>query len=327
MRPLRSSRAWLSVALAAVLPTSAAAQGESVAGGAAFLLLPVGARATALGQTGVADAGSSEATFWNPAGLAGLTSSEFGVQYASTFASRNTALSIHFVSHRLGTIGVTGYLVDYGSQDIVPPGGGLPGGRVAPKNVQLFASYATAIGGAVALGVSYKLIQFRQDCQGACGPIGDATGTTHAVDLGTQITLGPHGALVIGAALQHVGFKLQVENRDQADPLPTRMALGASYWLPLHAVGASPDVEARVTLDVQDDFGEYGSPDARAGAEITYGETLYVRGGYAFLQSETRGASFGLGVRFDRVTIDFARVFYQTSAFDDPVHFGLRVAL
>lgn len=323
----RPSSIWRLLVLAALLPSAALGQDGAAGSGAAFLLVPIGARATALGQAGVAETGASEATFWNPAGLAGLQSTEFGVQYASTFASRNTALSLIFVNQELGSFGVSAYLVDYGSQDIVPPGGGLPSGRIAPKNLQLFASYATDIGRVLALGVSYKLIQFRQDCQGTCGPIGDASGTTHAVDVGTQLTLGPDGAVRIGAAVQHIGFALQVENRDQADPLPTRLVLGASYKLPLQLLGTDPAVAARINVDVQDQWNEYGSPDARLGAEIAYSETLYVRGGYAFLQSETRGASFGVGVRFDRVSVDFARVFYQASAFDDPIHFGLRIAL
>jgi hypothetical protein len=298
-----------------------------VAGGAAFLLLPVGARATALGQSGVADAGSGEAAFWNPAGLATLVSSEFGVQYASTFASRNTALSLHLASRRFGTAGVTAYLVDYGTQDRVPPGGGVPTGRVAPKNVQLSASYATAIGGAVALGVSYKLIQFRQDCQGDCGTIRDVTGTTHAVDVGAQVTLGARDAFRLGVALQHAGFALQLENRDQADPLPTKVALGAAYHLPLQAMGAGEAVDARVLVDVQDQWGESGSTDARMGVEVGYDDTAYLRAGYAFLASDAAGASLGIGFRLERIAVDLTRVFYQASAFDDPVYVGLRILL
>jgi hypothetical protein len=326
MRRRRSRRWELAVALLAAVPRAAGAQGDA-SSGAAFLLLPVGARATGLGQAGVADGVSSEAVFWNPAGLAGLPATEFAVHYASTFASDNTALAIHFVSQRLGTLGFTGYLVDYGSQELLPPGGGLPGGRVAPKNVELLASYATDIGGTVALGLSYKLIQFRQDCQGDCGALGDVTGTTHAVDVGAQVVLGHGGALRVGVALQHVGFALQLQNREQADPLPTRLALGVAYRLPLGALGASHDLGARVLVDVQDTWGEYGRPDARMGAEVGYGNVLHLRAGYAFLQSETRGASVGVGIQLDRVVVDLARVFYAAGTFDEPIHLTLRIRL
>jgi len=298
-----------------------------VAGGAAFLLLPVGARATGLGQAAAADGGTSEAAFWNPAGLAALPSSEFAVQYAATFASRNTVLSFYAVNRRLGTVGVAAYLVDYGTQDRVPPGGGVPTGRLAPKNLQLSASYATGIGSVVALGVSYQLIQFRQECQGDCGPLRDVTGTTHAADVGLQVSLGADDALRAGITLQHAGFPLQVENREQADPLPTRLTVGAAYRLPLQAMGVAPGVDARILLDVQDGWGAYGNPDARTGVELGYGGVAFLRAGYAFLHAETDGPSLGFGIRFERIAIDFARVFYGVSAFDDPIYLGLRILL
>jgi hypothetical protein len=208
----------------------------------------------------------------------------------------------------------------------VPPSGGLPGGRVSPKNVELLATYATDVG-ALALGVSYKLVQFRQDCQGDCGPLRSLTGTTHGLDLGAQLTLGPADVLRLGLAVRHAGFRLQLENRDQADPLPTRLAFGVAYRLPWPTRGGPAPLAARVLLDLQDEWGQYGSPDARVGVELGYNQTLQVRLGYAFLQSESGGASVGIGIRLDRVVVDFARVFREASAFDDPIHLSLRVLL
>jgi hypothetical protein len=317
------------MALVAVVPRAGAAQdGGPETGGAAFLLLPVGARAAALGQAAIADAGTSEAVFWNPAGLASLSHSEFAVHYASTFASNNTALTAHFVDRRLGTLGVTGYLVDYGSQEVVPPSGGLATGRVSPKNIELLASYATDVAGALGVGVSYKLVQFRQDCQGDCGTLRSVSGTTHGLDVGAQVALGAADALRIGVAIRHAGFRLQLENRDQADALPTQLAVGVAYRLPLPARPPSQTpLGARVLLDLQDEWGEYRSPDARLGLELGYGEAVRLRAGYAFLQSESGGPSVGLGVRFERIVVDFARVFYDTGAFDDPVHLSVRILL
>jgi hypothetical protein len=316
------------MALAALTPRAGAAQnGEPETGGAAFLLIPVGARATGLGQAAVADGGSSEAVFWNPAGLATLPHSEFAVHYSSTFASKNTALTVHVVNRSLGTLGIAGYLVDYGSQDVIPPFGGAPTGRVAPKNIELMASYATDVAGAIGVGVSYKLVQFRQDCQGDCGPLRSVSGTTHGFDLGIQLAFGAADALRLGLAVRHAGFALQLENRDQADPLPTQLALGIAYRLPLPGRPSPTPLGARVLLDLQDEWGEYRSPDARLGLELGYGDALLLRAGYAFLQSESGGPSLGLGVRVQRIVVDFARVFYDTGAFDDPVYISLRILL
>jgi hypothetical protein len=318
---------WLPVGLALLGAVPLAAQDPGATTGAAFLLVPVGARATALGQAGVADGGSSEAAFWNPAGLATLPSSEFGVQYSSTFASRNTALSVYLLNKQLGTVGVAAYLADYGPQDLVPPGGGLPVGKASPKNIELLASYATGIGRRVTIGVSYKLVQLRQDCQGDCGTLGNVSGTTQAVDLGAQVALGPAGALRLGAVVRHAGFKLQLQNRDQADPLPTRLGLGAAFRVPLRVTNGQPTLSARVLVDVVDEWGQYSNPDARVGGELEYQRVLYVRAGYAFLHSESRGGSVGVGLRFERVAVDLTRVLYQTGAFDDPLFLGLRITL
>jgi hypothetical protein len=327
MRRRLSSLTGLALALALPGARVVAQDPPAVAGGAAFLLLPVGARSTALGQAAIADGGSSEAVFWNPAGLALLTRSEFAVHYASTFASDNTAITFSLVGRRLGTAGIAAYLVDYGSQDVVPPGGGVPTGKLAPKNVELLASYATDIGRALAIGLSYKLIQFRQDCQGDCGTFNPVVGTTHAVDVGAQVAIGGPDALRIGVAVRHAGFKLQVENRAQADPLPTQVAIGFAYRIPLPPLRDGTEFGARVLMDFQDDWGEYSSPDARVGLEFGYGRWAHLRAGYAFLKSESRGASLGFGVTLERIAVDFARVFYDRGGFDEPVYLSFRVLL
>lgn len=329
MRP-RPSSTFVAL-LAAVLPIALTAQTQSAQpelGGAAFLLIPVGARAAALGQAAVADGGTSEAAFWNPAGLASMPSGEFSVQRANTFVSNNTAISAYLVNDRLGTVGIAGYLVDYGSQTVVPRfGGTAPVGEFSPKNIELLASYATDVAGSFLFGVNYKLIQFRQDCQGACGNIPNIVGTTHAVDVGVQFAPGG-GALRVGVALRNAGFKLQLENRDQADPLPTRVQAGVSYrvMLPAARPGA-PQMDARVLLDLQDDWGNYSHPDTRVGLELGYGDLVRLRTGYAFLNSENSGPSIGIGLRYERFSVDFARIFYTSGSFDEPVFLGFRVGI
>ena len=147
--------------------------------GATFLLAPVGGRAAALGQTGVADGGSSESVFWNPAGLAYLQRSEIAIHHATTFVSNNTVLSGYISASRFGVIGVSAYIVDFGSQEVVV-GPGQAVGRISPKNIELLASYATEVVERFHFGVSYKLIQFRQDCSGNCALTPTVVGTTHA---------------------------------------------------------------------------------------------------------------------------------------------------
>ncbi len=327
MRPSRSDVVLILLLFGGV-PTAAAQSGSAPEeGGATFLLLPVGARAAALGQAAIADGGTGEAAFWNPAGLARMPSTEFGLHYASTFASDNTILSGYLDASRLGVIGVAAYLVDFGSQEVVP-GPGLPIGRISVKNLELLASYATELAADLSVGLNYKLIQFRQDCSGDCGTARSVVGTTHGVDVGIQYAFGASDGLRIGVAVRHAGFNLQLENREQADALPTRVHVGAVYRVVLpQAEGAPMPFDARFLFDLQDSWGQYNDPEAHVGLELGYGDVVRLRSGYAFLHSESSGPSVGVGLQFGRFTLDFAQVFFDSSRFDEPVHISLRATL
>lgn len=327
MRPSHFSLALAVLALAGS-SVAVAQDGDPDQGGAAFLLFPVGGRASALGQAAAADAGSSEAAFWNPAGLAVMEHGEVAAHHAATFVSNNTALSVMFKPSTGSTVGISAYLVDFGSQEVVPPGGPVTG-KFSPKNVELLASYATTLAEPLTFGVNYKLIQFRQDCSGDCGVFPDVVGTTHGFDVGMQLGIGgTTKPLRFGVALRHMGFKLQLEDREQADPLPTRWQAGFAYHmiLPPPAPEAEP-LDVRVLVDLQDDWDSVDSPDARVGVELGYGDFIMLRTGYAFLVGEARGPSVGLGLRLGRVALDFSRIFFVSSNFDEPVYISLRAGL
>ena len=327
MRPPLSELVAFAALLAATTNLTAQQTADPETGGAAFLLLPVGARATALGQAAVADGGSSEAAFWNPAGLALLERAEIGVHFASTFISDNTVLTGYFTAENLGVFGASAYLVDFGSQDVVG-GPGVPVGRLSPKNVELLATFATAVTRDLSVGINYKLIQFRQDCSGQCGTFRSIVGTTHGVDVGMQYGFGRTHALMVGAVVRHAGFKLQLENEGQADPLPTRVQIGAAYRILLPAQrGTDERFDARILVDLDDEWGEYDDPNVRVGLELSYGDILHLRSGYAFLNSESRGPSVGVGLRFGRISVDLARVFFTSSNFDEPLYVSLRAGL
>lgn len=299
---------------------------NGVADGAAFLLIPIGGRASALGQAAIADGGDSEAAFWNPAGLARLTVGEVAAHHAKTFISDNTALAAYFKVGGSSTMGLSAYLVDYGAQDATV-GDGLVTGRFSPRNIQLLASYATDLGGGVAFGVNYKLIQLRQDCSGDCGAFPSTVGTTHGVDVGVQYS--PNSLPIsFGAALRHAGFRLQLQDLDQADPLPTRLDVGVVYVIALPEL--DPDAEpldARILLDLQNRLNDPGIPEMRLGAEVGYGDLLRLRTGYAFISGESAGPSVGLGVKLGKLAVDFARLFYVSSNFDSPYFVSIRAGL
>jgi len=222
------------------------------------------------------------------------------------------------------------YLVDYGDLDRTDINGNTIA-RIAPRNFEFLASYATNLTGSFVFGINYKLVQFRVDCSGDCRDFPAGTGATHAVDVGGQFTVGPGGPLRIGIVLRNVGFRLQVNNQAQADPLPTRLAVGALYDMRLRPVtGGSLEqaFDVKLAADVDSPWGQAGQSETRIGLDIGYQKLVRVRAGYAFVQDGLSGPSVGLGVESGSLGVDLARAFLTNSdlQIENPTFFSFRVS-
>ena len=307
-----------------------AAQDQPLNAAALFLLFPVGAQTVGMGQTAAAADGHGEAVFQNPAVVATLTSSEFALHTATLAAGPTNALTAFFPRHGIGVFGATLYLADYGDLDLTDSLG-TTNGRLASRNFAFLATYATQLTGSVALGVSYKLVQFAVSCTVACKAVPSGQGVTHALDVGGQFSVGADHALRIGVALRNVGFPLQVNNRDQADPLPTRLTVGVVYRLQLRPVDAdsvADRFDVRMAADVESPWRQTGDPDVRLGVDVGYRQMVRVRGGYAFLHQGLSGPSIGLGVATGAIGVDLARMFLTNTDLvtPNPTFLSFRVA-
>src|SRR5216117_190422 len=310
-------------------PNRLAAQ-EPLNAGALFLVFPVGAQAVGMGQTATAAAGRGEAAFWNPAGLATMSDDEFALHSASLVAGRSNVLGAYFPSRGIGVIGGAVYLVDYGDLDRTDINGNTIA-RIAPRNFEFLASYATNLTGSFAFGINYKLVQFRVDCSGDCRDFPAGTGATHALDVGGQFSVGPGGPLRIGVAVRNIGFRLQVQNQAQADALPTRLAVGALYEVRLRpATGRALDqaFDLKLAADVDSPWGQAGQSETRVGLDIGYQRLVRVRAGYAFVQDGLSGPSVGLGLESGSLGVDLARAFLTGSDLqvESPTFFSFRVS-
>jgi hypothetical protein len=297
--------------------------------GALFLLFPVGAQAVAMGQTAATLDGRGEAAFWNPAGLATMERSEVALNTASLPAGPAHALTAYFPSRGLGVLGAAVYLVDYGNLERTDSAN-VTIGRIEPRNIEFLASYATALAGVFALGVNYKLVEFVVDCSGDCSNFLGGHGVTHALDVGGQVAVGPAGALRLAVVVRNVGFKLQVNNRDQADALPSRLLVGAAYRMALPAavgVSGADRLDLKVAADVDSPWGSDGESQMRVGIDVGYQRVLRLRGGYAFVRDGLSGPSVGMGVTSGSVGVDLARTFLTGSdlSASNPTFFSFRV--
>jgi hypothetical protein len=331
----RAGERWLAllVFLTAGPPARLPAQEPPLNAGALFLVFPVGAQAVGMGQTATAAAGRGEAAFWNPAGLATLSDDEFALHSASLVAGKSNVLGAYFPSRGIGVIGGAVYLVDYGDLDRTDANGNTIA-RIAPRNFEFLASYATNLTGSFVFGVSYKLVEFRVDCSGDCRDFPAGRGATHALDVGGQFSVGtgdgPGGPLRIGIVLRNVGFRLQVQNNAQADPLPTRLAIGALYEVRLRPItGRALDqaFDVKLAADVDSPWGQAGQSETRLGVDVGYQRLVRVRAGYAFVQDGLSGPSVGLGVESGSLGIDLARAFLTGSDLqvESPTFFSFRV--
>src|SRR5438309_2265924 len=158
----------------------------------------------------------------------------------------------------------------------------------------------------------------------------DGHGVTHALDVGGQFTVGPAGALRVGVAVRNVGFKLQVNNRDQADALPARLVVGAAYRILLPGapgLARAERLDVKLAADVDSPWGSYGESEMRLGIDVGYQRLLRLRGGYAVLRDGLSALRVRLGGTGGSIGVDLARAFLTGSDLvaQNPTFFSFRV--
>ncbi len=322
VRPLSRRAALLALAAAAVAPATATAQGSS-SDGALFLLLPVGAQTVGMGQATVAERLGSESIWSNPAAIARHEKREVAIHHSETIAARGDVITLVIPRRNLGAFAASVNVLDFGNQQITDPGG-TPIGIVLPRNLLFAGTFGAAVGKWLSVGVTYKRLQYRVDCSGQCANVSTFSATSSAVDFGAQLDVPGDSSIRIGAAVRNIGTKLQVNDREQADPLPARIEAGLSYKLGFISKYVS-DVELRVAGDViGTETGEEVS--ARIGADLTYEKTVHLRGWYIANDTDGANAAVGFGLGTGRLVFDIARTFGGLSedAGKTPTYISLR---
>ena len=288
--------------------------------GAIFLLLPVGAKGVGVARAMTALEGA-ESVWWNPAGLA-REGSRIMVTRGEDVSGDATSVTGLLRRPGLGIFGVSYLLLDVGDVPLTD-GQGNPLGRVSFRYHTGILSGATSIGADVALGMNLKLIQSRLSCRGECLDAG-VTATGYAVDAGAQWREVGGLPLTLGAAVVHLGPKLQVVNEAQADPLPTRIRAAVSYDILRHFTEV-PDLHARVALELEDRWRDPGNPATYVGTEFSAGVDpgISLRAGYVYgADLQVDGAGVGIGIRLDRFDLGISKSLASSSlaAGTDPVN-------
>lgn len=331
-------RSFWTVVLAATvgaMPSTAAAQDGRLSNEAAlFLLLPVGPRAVSMGRAVTALPGA-ESAWWNPAGLAGLQSHHALFYRTENIGGETTAASLVLANPGLGSLAVSYELFDLGDQESTDEQGN-PIGTISFRNHQAMVSVASRLWSRMNVGLNLKLVREGTSCRGPCTTFGSGVNaTTFALDAGAQLTDLGGLPVRLGVALNHAGPDVQFENAEQADPLPTRLRVGAAYqvldrWLQSDELKLW--LSGEVEMDPFDEEIESAdaevpgrSPATSVGLELTAGtlEFLSLRAGWVFNSAtQVDGGAVGLGLRYDSFDLSLAKSLAQAplAVDEEPIH-------
>ena len=268
---------------------------------AAFLKLPVGARAAALGGAFAAVPGDPFAIYWNPAGLAYAGPQEtVGFFHNEYFQGLGQEFLSYSAPARGGGWGL-GLNYFYTGSDLERRSGlneddpanpiSPPEGEFGAYDLALSAGYARRYPGDYALGAAVKII--RQS-------IDDERGLSAALDLGALRDFAWRGGeYTAGLSVSNIGPGIKFVEKRYDLPLVFRAGLSRR----LEDSGALLSLEADKPSDNYLSF--------TAGVEYPLTGRLALRSGYRYrLRGNELGAwsgfSAGAGVAFDKLTFDYA---------------------
>ncbi|MDT8435267.1 MAG: PorV/PorQ family protein [Gemmatimonadota bacterium] len=299
----------------------------SAAETAAFLLVPIGARSTGMGGAVAAARGDVEGALWNPASLAGLEGGALFASGADDFAATATSVGAVVAVARF-RFGASYFRYDLGEID-ARDAANADIGTIEPAHGALIVTAARRVLPWLDVGANWKLVRLAADCSGPCEAFDD-TGSGSAFDVGAVAE--PPGApgVRIGVLLRNLGGGIGVSGGPE-DALPARGRVGLEVSVP-EAAGAAGgwsdgQVDLVARLDLQETLTEFDDLDVHAGLELAWRGLLLARAGYAASTDGRTGPTLGIGLRWERLTLDLARSFDDFSRFESGSPFQLSLAI
>lgn len=312
--------------------------------GAQELLIPVGARGTALGGSSIAAISGVDAMYWNPAGIAGSKQSVEAMfshmTYIADIGLTNLAvatklgfgsLAFSFQSINFGEIGQT-------SED-APQGTGV---TFSPTFFTLGASFSRAMTDRIYIGVTAKMVSEKIMGMSASGA---------ALDMGVQYVT--NVGLRFGVAMKNYGTGLKFNGSDterlvelpdtepqtperrlsiptQEAEFPSTFELGVSYEV-------KPMDLLKATVMANFINQNFGNDEVAGGIELAYNNMFFLRGGYTYGTNAQKyiwksdyifGPTLGAGLKYNltgstNLAIDYA--YRMTEFFEDSNIFTLKL--
>lgn len=324
MNKLFSKGVVLSLALLFMVSVGTAQEQRIGTNAASELLIPVGARAIAMGGGSVATIEGVDAIYWNPAGLARSNYTANAVfstmSYIADINVNYAAVGLTFGG--LGTIGFSIKALDIGdipvTTEVAPDG---TGGQLSPQFITAGLTYSRALTDRISVGTTVNFIN---------ETIGRVSASGVAVDIGVQYRdLADITGLAVGISVKNLGPSIQyggsgllqpslIDGADrgssplslqaQQDELPSFIAIGLSYNVTLGETSNLLLVGTFQDNNFQDDTNQLG-------LEYNYDNLFFARAGFesspdAADDAHIYGLSLGAGLHYDftniGITVDYA---------------------
>jgi len=274
---------------------------------AAFLEIGVGARAMAMGGAYGAVANDATALYWNPAGIAWVSSMQCELMRNEWLVGThfNFAGLVVPVPAWRSTFGFSYSALEYGEEEVRtverPEG---TGEFFTGRDVAVALSYGIAFTDRFSFGISGKYIVQR---------IWSETGSAGAVDVGVFYNTMVKG-LRLGACVSNFGTKIELRGRhirtivdpdlgvENYDRVPVNYKTG-EFSLPLlFRVGISYEKQfgslGNVLMAMDVNHPSHATESINLGMEYGFANMFYLRGGYEnlFERDSINGLTFGGGV-------------------------------
>ncbi len=308
-----------------LLPPALLAQSKSGTAAATFLEIPVGARGTSLGGAFVSLANDASSLYWNASGIARLDQNQALVSHTNWIAGTSLDFAALVIPiSGIGNLGFSFTQLSMGDMKVrtveLPEG---TGEFFSASDLALGVSYARTLSDRFSIGFTGKYIQ---------ESIWHETAYAMAVDVGTSFRTDLFGGMIIGASLSNFGTSMRLAGRDAryfirldptkqgtTDQIPTDVEFDAWNLPLLFQIGVSAvplkteDFSLAVAVDAlhPSDYDE----TVNAGAEFSYRDFLFLRGGFNSIRDPNAegGLSLGIGVTSGmftssslKVTFDYA---------------------
>jgi hypothetical protein len=259
------------------------------AAGAGQLLVNPWGRTSGLSGSAMASVNGIEATFLNVAGLAFTRKTELMFTNSNYLVGSNIKMNAFGFAQKIGNAGAIGVTVanmNFGENMITKeslPEGGI--GNFTPSYTNIGISYAKGFSNSIYGGVTVRLISeaiYNVKAQGASFDAGIryVTGERDHIRFGITLkNVGPpmryrgEGLTFLGLAPSS-NYQMTVEQRSATLELPSLVNVGLAYDFLFGE-------KMKLTANGQYTSNSFTRDQAALGAEFSYNNKFFVRGGYA----------------------------------------------